>query len=65
MQLIKKTPIVGQLFKVDSKIALELEVLFFRVSVLVLFCLRILPRLFRALGQTLPQNEGCRIFRVG
>lgn len=29
MQLIKKTPIVGQLFKADSKIALELEVLFF------------------------------------
>lgn len=53
MQLIKKTPIVGQLFKVDSKIALELEVLFFCVSVLVLFCFKNFAKVIQSTGADL------------
>lgn len=59
-QLIKKTPIVGQLFKANSKIALEPEVLEVFVCVFWFCCcfvLRILPRSLGALEQTLHQNE--------
>lgn len=64
-QLIKKTPIVGQLFKANSKIALEPEVLKVFLVCFFLFCfcfvLRILPRSLGAQGQPLHPNEGCSI----
>ena len=64
-QLIKKTPIVGQLFKANSKIALEPEVLeVFCVCFLVLvFVLRVLPRSMGALGQTLLRKGGCCVLQ--
>lgn len=54
-QLIKKTPIVGQLFKANSKIALEPEVLkvFLCFLVLFLFCFKNFAKVIGSTGADL------------
>lgn len=52
-QLIKKTPIVGQLFKANSKIALEPEVLEVFLCVLFLFCFKNFAKVIGSTGADL------------